>query len=167
MRRAVRATLMGLGLLCLAPAQAETLLQKSKRDATLDIATSDPQMKAAFARAQKTLATFLDALDGKVPGAGDFAVKIPVVDGAKTEYFWVNEIAHKGNIFSGKINNRPETVHNVEFGQTISFPRTQIRDWGYTKNGRMQGNFSTCVLLSREDPAEAQELKDQIGLTCK
>jgi hypothetical protein len=31
----------------------------------------------------------------------------------------------------------------------------------------MQGNFTTCVLLSREDPAEAQELKDQIGLTCK
>ena len=148
-------------------AGAETVLQKAKRDGIFRAPTADTRMLAAFARAQQTLGGFIDALDGKVAGATGFAVKIAVVDHGKTEYFWINALSHAGSRFSGRINNRPETVTNVTFGQPISFSKGQIRDWSYVLDGRMQGSFTTCVLLSREDPAEAQELKAQIGLTCE
>lgn len=158
---------LALAMTSLAPSQAETVLQKANRDGIFNIAKGDPEMTAAFAKAQQTLDDFLVAFDSQKPGTRSFLVKIPIVDRGKTEFFWINELTRKGNQFSGKINNRPETVQNVQYGQPISFPRSRIRDWSYVDGGKLQGNFTTCVLLGREDPAQAQELKDQMGLTCE
>lgn len=166
----VRTFLLGLaGLACLtlSPAFAETVTQKAGRDGIFKAKDDDPAMKAAFAKAQETLPGFIEALDGKIDGASDFAVKVPIVQGIQTEYFWLNELSHRGDRFTGKINNRPELVGNVTFGQQLTFLRSRIRDWGYYRDGKLQGHFTTCVLLAKEDPREAQELKDQIGLTCE
>ncbi|MDQ0395347.1 YegJ family protein [Labrys monachus] len=167
------AVLAGLAVLCLAaaqnaaPAKAETVQQKAKRHGMAKAPAGDPAMLAAFARAQRTLDGFVEALDGGLPGAGAFSVKIAVADRGKTEYFWINGLSHVGSRFSGTVNNRPEIVENVTFGQKLTFPRSQIRDWSYVKDGRMQGSFTTCVLLGREDPVQARELKAQIGLICE
>jgi uncharacterized protein YegJ (DUF2314 family) len=149
------------------PAFAETVAQKAKRDGVFTIAKRDAEMNAAFAKAQQSLGQFLDAFQAQTPGTGSFSVKIPISEGAKREYFWVNDLVRKGNQFTGRINNRPEVVQTVEYGQTISFPRSRISDWMYVDHGRMLGNFTTCVLLGREDPAQAQELMTQLGLSCE
>lgn len=167
MTNSLRFALAAMAAFALTPAHAETVQQKANRDGVFNITRGDPQMNAAFAEAQRTLDQFLDALQAQRPGTRGFLVKIPVSDGDKREYFWVNELTRKGNQFSGKINNRPEVVQNIQFGQLITFPRSRIRDWMYVDNGKMLGNFTTCVLLGREDPQQAQELKDQMGLTCE
>lgn len=167
MTRAFLLAVTGLAFLGLSAASAETVTQKAGRDGTLKARDDDPAMKAAFAKAQDSLPDFIDALDGKVTGASDFAVKVPIVQGVQTEYFWLNEVSHRGDRFTGKINNRPELVGNVTFGQQLTFVRSRIRDWGYYRDGKLQGNFTTCALLAKEDPREAQELKDQIGLICE
>ncbi len=167
MRVPSRFALTVVAAFVLLPAQAETVMQKANRDGLLFAKKGDVRMKEAFAKAQQTLPGFIAALDGEVAGAETFSVKIPITDNGQTEYFWVNDLSHKDNQLSGGINNRPEIVHNVEFGQQISFPGKRVRDWGYYLAGKLQGNFSTCVLLAQEDAAEAQELKDQIGLSCQ
>ncbi len=163
----LRSVLAIVVALVFAPAHAETLKQKANRDGLLFARKGDPQMNAAFAKAQQTLPAFVEALDGGLAGATAFAVKVPVTDGGRTEYFWINGLSHRGNQFTGTINNRPEMVRNVQFGQQITFSGNRIRDWGYYLDGKLQGNFTTCVLLSHKDPAQAQELKDQIGLLCQ
>ncbi|CAM5773479.1 hypothetical protein LMIY3S_04192 [Labrys miyagiensis] len=158
---------VAFGSLAINGAGAETLAQKAARDGVLFARKGDAQMNAAYAKAQQTLALFVAALDGKVPGARGFTVKVPVTDAGQTEFFWINELSHRGNQFTGKVNNRPEQVQNVQFGQTITFTASRIRDWGYYLDGKLQGNFTTCVLLGKEDPTEARELQRQIGLSCE
>jgi uncharacterized protein YegJ (DUF2314 family) len=160
----ITAGLLALGTLS---APAETVLQKANRDGTFNIARADKEMNAAFAKAQQTLGQFLDAFEAQAPGTSSFLVKIPISDGDKREYFWVNGLTRTGNQFSGHINNRPEVVQNIQYGQFVTFPRSRIRDWMYVDHGKTLGNFTTCVLLSREDPAQAQELMDQMKLTCE
>jgi uncharacterized protein YegJ (DUF2314 family) len=166
MTRPILFALASLAAFSPPPAHAETLAQKANRDGVLFAKKGDAEMNAAFAKAQSTLPTFIEALDGKIPAARGFTVKIPVTGDGQTEYFWVNEISHKGNQFTGRINNRPELVGNVTFGQKLTFQSARIRDWGYYFDGKLQGNFTTCVLLGRENAQEAEELKEQIGLSC-
>lgn len=161
------AMIAGLLVLGTLSAPAETALQKANRGGVFDIARGDKEMDAAFAKAQQTLGQFLDAFQAQAPGTGNFSAKIPISDGDKREYFWVNELTRTGNQFSGRINNRPEVVQTVQYGQLVTFPRSRIRDWMYVDHGKTLGNFTTCVLLSREDPAQAQELMDQMKLTCE
>jgi uncharacterized protein YegJ (DUF2314 family) len=167
MTRAFFLAAAGLALFGLSAAFAETVTQKALSDTTLRARDDDPAMKAAFAKAQESLPDFIEALDGKIGGASNFAVKVPINQGNQTEYFWLNEISHRGDRFTGKINNRPELVGNVTFGQQLTFLKSRIRDWGYYRDGKLQGNFTTCVLLAKENREEAQELKERIGLTCE
>ncbi|WP_413993540.1 YegJ family protein [Labrys okinawensis] len=167
MRSLTCPAVLGLALALLSPAHGETLIGKAEQGKTQSIAHDDPAMNAAFAKAQQTLGQFLDAFEAKAPGTGSFLVKIPISDGDKREYFWVNELTRTGNQFSGRIKNRPEVVQNIQYGQLVTFPRSRIRDWMYVDHGKTLGNFTTCVLLSREDPAQAQELMNQMKLTCE
>lgn len=161
---AIVVTLLAVSAL---PTFAETVAQQTKRDSVFTVARGDAEMNAAFAKAQQSLGQFLDAFQAQAPGTGSFSVKIPISDGAKREYFWVNDLVRKGNQFTGRINNRPEVVQTVQYGQTITFPRSRISDWMYVDHGKMLGNYTTCVLLGREDPAQAQALMSQLGLSCE
>ena len=105
MTRALLLALTSLAFLGLSAASAETVTQKAGRDATFKARDDDPAMKAAFAKAQDSLPDFIDALDGKVSGASGFVVKVPIVQGTQTEYFWLNEVSHRGDRFTGKVNN--------------------------------------------------------------
>jgi uncharacterized protein YegJ (DUF2314 family) len=158
--------LLGLVIAWLQPAQAETLTEKAERSGTLSVPESDPAMNSAFAKARQTLPGFIAALDEKAAGVEMFTVKVPITDKDQTEYFWISDVRHNGDTFSGTISNEPEMVQNVVNGQAISFDKSKIADWGYYENGELKGNFTTCVLLSQQDPQEAKDLEERIHLTC-
>jgi uncharacterized protein YegJ (DUF2314 family) len=71
-----------------------------------------------------------------------------------------------GHRHSGRPKGDPEFVRNVVDGQKIGVDRGEIADWGYFENGELRGNFTTCVLLWREDPQEVKELEARVHLTC-
>ena len=157
---------IAIALAWLLPVHGETLMDKAEQSKTLSIAGDDPAMKAAFAKAQATLDGFIDVLDNKRPGIEQPTVKVPITDQGQTEFFWIIDVGHDGNKFTGTIDNQPEFVHSVVDGQKFSFDRSEIADWGYFENGELKGNFTTCVLLSREDPQEVKELEARVHLTC-
>ncbi|MDQ0395350.1 YegJ family protein [Labrys monachus] len=166
------AILTGLAVLWLAAAQGPGAanarhVPRSAEEGGIDVvAPDDPEMLAAISEARHRLAEFVAVLDGRTEDVSSLAVKIPIVDGDNTEYLWVNELSHDGDVFVGTVANDPVVVGNVVLGQRISFGKEQISDWHYVKNGRMRGSFTTCVELSRENPDEARALKLEIGLTC-
>jgi uncharacterized protein YegJ (DUF2314 family) len=72
----------------------------------------------------------------------------------------------KNGRFSGTLDNDPDTVTTIKFGDTISFDEREIVDWLYLDGRRLKGNFTLCVLLRRSPRAEAEAVMTKYGLEC-
>lgn len=137
------------------------------KDTTVTIATADPKLKDAKARAVATVDDFLQVALSQKPGTSKHAVKIPITDGQNTEVFWVNHITRQPDgRFSGRIDNTPTLVKTVKTGQTLSFSKDQIVDWVYMERGRMTGNFTICVLLDETTEPKLSEVQKTFGVDC-
>ena len=142
------------------------ITEAARRDAVSLVATGDPAMEAARAKARAGVDGFL-ALAARPPaGTGKFAVKLAVRDGAQVEYFWISGFAPKGDGFVGRLDNTPRMVKTVKQGQTMSFRRDDIVDWMYVERGAMKGNFTACALLTQEPAAERADYMRRTGLVC-
>ena len=163
-------TLAVVGILAVAAyavsPRSQTISDKARHDDIVDVAKDDPDMAAAMSRARATLPDFLALAQAPRPGTSGFSLKVRVQDGGKTEYFWIVPFEQKDGGFSGWINNRPRVVHNVAFGQAITFARADIVDWLYRDGERMKGSFTTCAILKHEPRHEAEEMMQQYGLAC-
>lgn len=147
-------------------AEAETLLERAKRDGIAYVKKDDAEMAAAMRRAREMLPEFLKLARAPRPTMRAFSVKVAVVEGDETEFFWVAPFEQRKNEFSGRINNTPQLVKKVRFGQTITFREDEIVDWLYQDSGKMIGNFTACVLLSREPRDNAVRFMKELGLRC-
>jgi uncharacterized protein YegJ (DUF2314 family) len=159
----VSLVLAGCGL-----GEEESITAKADADKVAMADAQDPAMLEAFARAGATLEDFLARIAAKDPIVQEPLVKLKVQDGDKVEYFWIDSPTQVEGGFSGVVRNAPEVVHNVEDGQVITFPRTQIFDWMYTdsRSGKMIGNYTACALLSHEKPGAAAEFRRTYRLDC-
>ena len=151
---------------CSASLHAETMYEKAKRDKIVKVAKDDPVMLEAMRKARSTLSQFLALAKTPPPKTKVFSVKVAVHDGGRVEYFWITPFESKDGKFSGKLDNRPETVSNVTIGQIITFAETEIVDWMYMEDGKMRGGYTTCAILKKAPQAEAQELVKHYGLAC-
>ena len=154
------------GLFASHPAPAQTVLQKAERDEIAMVAKDDPTMAAAMSKARATLGDFLKIAAAPKPSMANFAVKVAVHDGDQNEYFWIDPFTNDNGRFSGRINNKPEMVHTVKLGQTITFARDEIVDWMYMDGGKMKGNYTACALLKSASKQEVDEFKKRFGLDC-
>jgi uncharacterized protein YegJ (DUF2314 family) len=161
----VGATLAGLSVI---PATAQTVLQKAERDEVARVANCDPVMAAAMHKARDTLPDFLALAAAPKPDMDGFAVKIPIRDhpGDDAEYFWIDPFRNDNGHFSGRINNKPESVRSVKLGQTVKFEQSDIVDWMYLDGNKMKGNYTACALLKSAPRQEVEEFEERFGLKC-
>jgi uncharacterized protein YegJ (DUF2314 family) len=155
-------------MIAVAPGVAltETLLERAKRDGIAYVEKDDAEMAAAMRRARETLPEFLKLARAPRPTMRAFAVKVAVSEADDTEFFWIAPFEQRNDQFTGRINNAPQLVKKVKFGQTIAFKEEEIVDWLYQDGGAMRGNFTACVLLKREPRDEAEKFMKQLGLRC-
>jgi uncharacterized protein YegJ (DUF2314 family) len=152
----------------LGTANAQTLVDRVKRDEIAHMSQEEPAMRSAFEKARASLDTFLAQAKSPAPGTDRYALKVAISDGQNTEYFWVVDFAGDGKQFTGVLNNEPRLVMKHRYGEKIAFRRDQVADWTYMEapQRRMHGNFTACALLTKEPPAQAAEFKRQYGLRC-
>lgn len=152
----------------LGTANAQTLVERVKRDEIAHMSQEEPAMRSAFEKARASLDTFLAQAKSPAPGTDRYALKVAISDGQNTEYFWVVDFSGDGKQFTGVLNNEPRLVMKHRYGEKIAFRRDQIADWTYmdAPQRRMHGNFTACALLTKEPPAQAAEFKRQYGLRC-
>lgn len=152
----------------LGTANAQTLVERVKRDEIAHMSSEEPAMRSAFEKARASLDTFLAQAKSPAPGTDRYALKVAISDGENTEYFWVIDFAGDSKQFTGVLNNEPRLVMKHRYGERIAFRRDQIADWTYmdAPQRRMHGNFTACALLTKEPPAQAAEFKRQYGLRC-
>lgn len=120
-------------------------------------------MEQAIAEARSTLDDFLSRFRNPQPGDKAFNVKVRIEDENGVEHFWVGDLKLDAEPYSGKIGNEPGIVKKVKLDQNYSFTRSDISDWMYMSNGKMQGNYTLRVELESMPPKEAQALRRQVG----
>jgi uncharacterized protein YegJ (DUF2314 family) len=145
---------------------SETFVERAQRDEISRVAKEDPDMAAAFRKARETLPEFLALARAPKPSIDHFAVKVGIPAGDTTEYFWISPFEPRDGKYTGRINNTPRLAKTVQFGQIIEFSEGEIVDWLYNEDGKMRGNFTACVLLKREPPAQREAAKKEFGLSC-
>jgi uncharacterized protein YegJ (DUF2314 family) len=155
-------------------------IQKPKRDPLAYVASGDPQMAAARAQGRATLSTFLEHLNSPGPDESHFGVKFRLdrsqifgaprsataikADEEPAEYIWARslKLTPNGSSVTGLIDGEPRSK-GFYSGQPMTIPLGDIIDWGYSKGGVMQGNFTTKVLLSKLPPGDAARAKQAMG----
>jgi uncharacterized protein YegJ (DUF2314 family) len=153
--------LSAAGILFAATAQAEETEKTPPK-----FGTANPEMLAAIERARASLDDFLELVRHPDPETSTFKLKIIVRDGAAMETFWVKPFWILDNGFEGAIANTPEVVRNVSLGETVSFSRDDVVDWGYVRNGRQVGSFTVCVLFRYMRPADVDYFRRYNGFDC-
>ena len=149
--------------------QAKGINEKAESDEIINMSDNDPAMKRAFVKAQKTLPDFLRQAANPQPNTSNYALKVGLMEGKSTEYFWMGDFKATGDQFTATLSNTPQMVRKYREGQQVSFKRAQIVDWMYIDEGkqRMMGNFTACALLTKESVEEAAAFKKQWGLRCE
>ena len=125
----------------------------------------DKAMASAFAKAQKTLDRFLSTAKNPDKDSSKFVIKVYLKDKHGSEYIWVGPFKQKGDKFEGRLMNTPVNIKIAKYGETVHFTKSQIKDWGYHKKGKILGNFTTCVLLEKMPKAQSARYY-KMGFTC-
>jgi uncharacterized protein YegJ (DUF2314 family) len=132
-------------------------------DPVITVDDNDAEMAAAIAKARATLPQFWQTLEHPEHGESDFSLKLKVTDSNGTEHLWLNEIERKDGKTLGTVNNDVEIVRSVKLGDRIPIPEADISDWMFTRDGKMQGSYTTRVLMKRMPPAEAEKVKQMLA----
>jgi uncharacterized protein YegJ (DUF2314 family) len=156
------------------PASAASAASQAEQEGIepVEYNPDDPEMIQAAAQAQAELPRFFKATG--TPGAqvSNAGVRVKIRDGALSEFVWVMPFQAKdeaGQQFTGTVSDIARRVRKVKTGQELSFSRADIVDWLYSDlhTGRMEGNFTTCVLLRKAPAEERALLKRSYGLDCE
>ena len=136
-------------LALLALTLALTCCSDHSYDPVTEAEFDDKEMKAAIDKARSSVGEFVERLQN--PGLTDesFSVKKMISDGEEVEHLWLTDVSYSDGKFIGIINEEPQSVRNVQFGQEASVAETEILDWMYLDDGKLVGNFTLRVLLER------------------
>lgn len=133
---------------------------KQSDDPVSMVAADDAAMNAAIDKAKQSVSQIIDALSNPKPGQSEFAVKVGIEDDGGVEHMWVGDVRYENGTFIGILNNEPQMVTSVKFGQKMTVPESEISDWMYVDNGKLVGGFTIRVLrdtLSDEEKAEFEK----------
>jgi uncharacterized protein YegJ (DUF2314 family) len=156
MRLLIAATLLALGVPAAAHAQNRT------HDKITGVAANDPSMEAAKARARAELPVFFAHVGAPGPGESYFLVKYDLTPDKKAEFVWAEVISYKGGTIVARLINNPIDARFAK-GRQVTVMDSQVIDWGYLRNGVMQGNYTTRALLDHLPPAEAAGIRRAYG----
>ncbi len=135
-------------------------------DQSVLIRTEDEEMVSAIARAQASLDDFLRIDKTRPFGASGFKLKVRISDGNGIEHMWVTPFEQTSIGFVGTLADTPDYVKSVVYGQTITFGRADITDWGYSQNGKQKGSFTVCVIFKHMPIAEVEKYRRDYGFEC-
>lgn len=121
---------------------AETVVHRDGQPDAFRISVQDPRFNEAQALARRSVAEFIEAFAHAGRQQRSFAIKVPVIDGTKIEFFWVDLESFANNQFVGHIGNEPIEVQAVRRGDRVVVDKEQISDWMYVDRGHLVGGFT-------------------------
>jgi uncharacterized protein YegJ (DUF2314 family) len=155
---------IGCGSLAAQSDQAADTTKRSGEPDIIHVRETDAEMDAAIKKARETVADFTKVLSDPKNIPPVCGVKVKIVDGANVEHIWANKVTFDGKQFTGIIDNEPDTVETVRYGDKVSVKPEEISDWMYvTPQSKIIGAFTLRVLRKRMSPEERKEFDESIG----
>jgi uncharacterized protein YegJ (DUF2314 family) len=118
--------------------------------------TADEALMAARKKARDTLPRFVSLMKSGMKAT--FTVKFPLTQNGNTEHIWLQVADMKGDIFIGRLANKPVNGTKYEVGQTMSVPRTDVEDWMVRTSNEIYGGYTTRYQLKDLPKQQAERL---------
>ena len=115
-------------LALLALTLAFTCCSDHSYDPVTEAEFDDKEMNAAIDKARSRVAEFIERLKNPRLTDESFSVKKMISDGEEVEHLWLTDVSYSDGLFIGIINEDPQSVRNVKFGQEVSVAETEILD---------------------------------------
>jgi uncharacterized protein YegJ (DUF2314 family) len=123
-------------------------------------------MDSAIAEAASTTDVFVSALQSQDAQKTNFLIKKGYTHGEdEKEFIWINEVKLVGTEFEGKINNEPVNDIGVKFGQTVRVKKSEVADWMFMDDGRLQGGYTIAALIYGKGDQKEYENRMKIDWT--
>jgi uncharacterized protein YegJ (DUF2314 family) len=167
MQRLLILSFVGIVLLAVPCAFAQSFSDKAKKDSAIDMGDEEPEMQKAMDRARVGLDDFLRKAGSPPPDTDLYSVKVRVSEAENREYLWISNLKAQGDLWSGRVDNLP-MIQSIKKGQLYSFAKSEIVDWTYVDKSKKKvvGNFTTCALLTKEPSDVAGRIRKEYGLDC-
>lgn len=138
------------------------VVQREEEPDIYQVEDEDKAMNNAISTARQTLQQFNDALKSGADSLESFSLKVryDAPDG-QGEHIWLNEINVKNGVYTGIVNNVPDIITQVKFGDTVTINNDNISDWMYLVNNKLRGGYTLRVLMDKMSPAEKEKLQEQ------
>lgn len=136
--------------------------QAASKDEVVKVAPDDAAMEAAKREGRRTLPEFWRHQAKPAADETMFSLKFDLLPGPAVEYVWASVAKRDANNIVGVLGNTPE-ASGYTLGQRVTINEADIIDWQYSKGGRMEGHYTTRVLLDGLPPAEAQQYRTELG----
>ena len=139
------------------------------QDPTINFAGDDPVMNRAIETAVANLPVFL-AHAGAETGlsAAEYSVKVAVkVNHPEMEHeiIWISPfMLSPDGQGKGVLANEPVAMPGMGIGDTLTFTREQIEDWGFEgPDGHLYGHYTTRVIIPHLDAESAAYITDLLS----
>ncbi len=137
-------------------------------DRIINTTADDAALDAAITQARATLGVFWARFDAKLPSVGNYAVKLRMTgeDGFQ-EFIWATPVSHTDDEVTARLANEPQHLRGLSLGSEVRVKKDLISDWGYERHGKVYGQYTTRVLMSRmtsDERAEVEGLLSPIPL---
>jgi uncharacterized protein YegJ (DUF2314 family) len=140
------------------------IVEREEEPDIYQVENEDKAMNNAISTARQTLQQFNDALKSGADSLESFSLKVRynVPDG-QGEHIWLNEIKVNNSVYTGIVNNVPDVITQVKFGDTVTINNDNISDWMYLANNKLRGGYTLRVLMDKMSPEEKKKLQAQSG----
>jgi uncharacterized protein YegJ (DUF2314 family) len=129
--------------------------------ATFHIGQDDEELARIAQNARDTLPQFFRHLLRPANGESDFRLKYPFRadpgSGFGMEQLWLSDIEFKDGVYYGLVANTPFYIATMKKGDTVVFSTSEISDWVYIRDGKIEGGLSIKYLLEQIPEHERNE----------
>jgi uncharacterized protein YegJ (DUF2314 family) len=144
-----------------------TVTSREGEPDVIDYTKDDAAMNGAVADAQAHLPYFWEHSSAPSPNEESFALKVafptPSRGEGSREHIWVTGFEKISSGYAGLLANEPLDIVGKKLGDRIEFTSDMITDWGFLRDGKMIGYYTTRISLDEGDPQEAAAIRAMLG----
>ena len=163
------AFLTALAFTAAAPAfsQERTLTERPGEPTIVSVTGQDAEVNAAIAEGRARLPYFWQHFDKPEKGESEFVLKVsfPATNAGRPyhEHIWVDHLRKTATGYEGQLADEPNWMPGKKYGDVVAFTADMIDDWGFERNGKLIGHYTTRVLVKELNPKEAAEIRAMLG----
>lgn len=118
----------------------------------------DTEMNDAIAQAKVQFSIFENYIES--PQNRIFAVKIGILYPGGKEHLWITDVVKENGKLSGRVDNQPLYITEVQQHDLIEIPRDLITDWMVIENQYLLAGGYTLKLMRQRLSEEEQKIFD-------